>query len=198
MPRGAVPHRTYPDAPRAVGATGRYTVRLTVDGVRHTQPLTLRLDPRVKTPRGRSRAAAALTRSLHTDAVASRSAYEEARALSAALQQAGGADADALRAKVDSLAPPPQRGGRFGARRAAPGAPASLDVVSSTLTGVMLPMQTADVGPTSVSEANAARAKTQFTAAMSRWTAIGRELTALNRARRAAGQREIAGVAPAR
>ena len=35
---------------RAVGAAGNYTVRLTVDGKSYTQPLTLHLDPRVKTP----------------------------------------------------------------------------------------------------------------------------------------------------
>src|SRR5262249_27228333 len=46
----AVPHRTYP-APSAPWAPpDSYTVRLTVDGRSYTQPLTLHLDPRVKTP----------------------------------------------------------------------------------------------------------------------------------------------------
>ena len=31
-------------------APGQYTVRLTVDGKRHEQPLTVKMDPRVKTP----------------------------------------------------------------------------------------------------------------------------------------------------
>ena len=57
--------RAAPDLP-AVNAPwappGAYTVRLTVDGKSYTQPLTLRLDPRVKTP------AAALTTLATTDA----------------------------------------------------------------------------------------------------------------------------------
>ena len=54
---GAVPHRTYPSVAAPWAAPGAYTVRLTVDGKQYTQPLTLRLDPRVKTPAACARAA---------------------------------------------------------------------------------------------------------------------------------------------
>ena len=47
--RGAVPHRTYPPVYAPWAPAGRYTVRLTVGGQRYTQPLVLRLDPRVRT-----------------------------------------------------------------------------------------------------------------------------------------------------
>ena len=47
---GAVPHRTYDQPYSPWAPPGTYTVRLTVDGKRYTQPVTLRLDPRVKTP----------------------------------------------------------------------------------------------------------------------------------------------------
>jgi photosystem II stability/assembly factor-like uncharacterized protein len=49
-PIAAVPHDTprLPLGPRAL--PGRYTVRLTVNGQSYTQPLILRMDPRVKTP----------------------------------------------------------------------------------------------------------------------------------------------------
>jgi photosystem II stability/assembly factor-like uncharacterized protein len=49
-PISAVPHNTpkSPQGPRAL--PGQYTVRLTVDGRTQTAPLTIKMDPRVKTP----------------------------------------------------------------------------------------------------------------------------------------------------
>jgi photosystem II stability/assembly factor-like uncharacterized protein len=50
LPMTAVPYNTVP-APNSIWAPpGIYKVRLTVDGKAFEQPLTLRLDPRVKTP----------------------------------------------------------------------------------------------------------------------------------------------------
>ena len=45
---GAVPGRTYPNYNVPWVPPGSYTVRLKVDGVTRTQPITVRLDPRVK------------------------------------------------------------------------------------------------------------------------------------------------------
>ncbi|HZT78513.1 MAG TPA: hypothetical protein VFA27_17825 [Vicinamibacterales bacterium] len=50
LPIAAVPHDTVPVPIAPWAAPGQYTVRLTVDGTRYTQPLTLKMDPRVKTP----------------------------------------------------------------------------------------------------------------------------------------------------
>ena len=50
LPISATPYNTVP-APNSIWAPpGLYTVKLTVDGRTFEQPLTLRLDPRVKTP----------------------------------------------------------------------------------------------------------------------------------------------------
>src|SRR5262249_52965858 len=46
---GAVPHRTYPAVNAPWAPAGSYSVKLTVDGKSYTEPLTLHLDPRVKT-----------------------------------------------------------------------------------------------------------------------------------------------------
>src|SRR5215475_10030553 len=48
-PISAIPHDTprYPLGPNAL--PGNYTVRLTVDGKSSTAPLTIKMDPRVKT-----------------------------------------------------------------------------------------------------------------------------------------------------
>ncbi|HEY7194925.1 MAG TPA: hypothetical protein VH439_14380 [Gemmatimonadales bacterium] len=75
---GAVPHRSEhtPRAPWA--APGRYTVRLTVNGRSYTQPLTLRLDPRVKTPAAGLTQLAALSREMYDLAAAAQTAYQQA------------------------------------------------------------------------------------------------------------------------
>jgi len=76
---GAVPRRsertpTVPWAP-----PGRYTVRLTVEGKTYTQPLTLRLDPRVKTPAPGLRQLATLTREMYDLAARAQAASQQAR-----------------------------------------------------------------------------------------------------------------------
>ncbi len=49
-PISAIVGQTVPEPLGPFVVPGRYTVRLTVDGQTHTQPLTVRMDPRVKTP----------------------------------------------------------------------------------------------------------------------------------------------------
>ena len=76
---GAVPRRsertpTVPWAP-----PGRYTVRLRVEGKTYTQPLTLRLDPRVKTPAAGLRQLATLTREMYDLAARAQAASQQAR-----------------------------------------------------------------------------------------------------------------------
>jgi hypothetical protein len=76
---GAVPHRSVhaPTAPWV--PPGRYTVRLTVNGRSYVQPLTLRLDPRVKAPAAGLRQLAALTTEMYD--LAARVAAVDTRAL---------------------------------------------------------------------------------------------------------------------
>src|SRR5207245_8492066 len=50
LPIAAVPYDTVPVPTAPWAAPGQYTVKLTVDGKSYTQPLTLKMDPRVKTP----------------------------------------------------------------------------------------------------------------------------------------------------
>ena len=72
---GAVPHRSEhtPAAPWA--PAGRYTVRLTVNGKAYTQPLTVRLDPRVKTPAAGLTQLATLSREMYDLAATAQAAY---------------------------------------------------------------------------------------------------------------------------
>ena len=194
---GAVPHRTYTIANAPWAPPGTYTVRLRANGVTVSQPMTLRLDPRVTTPAGGLAQLARLSRELYDGAVAAHAAYTQARALVAALDTVSGPDAAALKAQVDSLAPVAARGGRgrggggggggFG-RGGAVAALPTLNGASSALLAAAMAMQGADVAPTAMQVAAGERARAQATAAGSRWNAIRTAgLPALNAKRRAAG-----------
>src|SRR6201999_4345520 len=78
---GAVPHRTYAAINAPWAPPGNYTVRLTVDGKSYTQPIVVKLDPRVKTPAVALTQLFALTRMLYDDAMAAHDAADQARGL---------------------------------------------------------------------------------------------------------------------
>ena len=168
--RGAVPGRTYPRVEAPWAPPGRYTVRLTVDGEQFTQPLLLRLDPRVTTSAEDLALLASLSTEMYDGAVAASVAYEEARALVATLDAAGNADA---KAQVEALAPAPRSGGSgrfFGS--AEPGAPPTLESVGRAMMSAAMAMQDADVAPTMRQVAAGDEARAQFLGVMRRWQTL--------------------------
>ena len=162
---GAVPGRTYPrvDAPWA--PPGEYTVRLTVGGQTFTQPLSLRLDPRVTTPAEDLELLASLSREMWDGATAADAAYQEARAMVAELDAAGTPEAAARKAKIEALAPPPAPGGfgGFGRRGGAPSGPPTLQSVSQAMMSAAMAKQEGEVRPTArqIAACEAARAQYQ-------------------------------------
>ena len=192
---GAVPHRTYTAVNSPWAPPGAYTVRLTVDGKSVTQPLALRLDPRVKTPVAALTQLAALTKETYAGALTAHGAAIEARSLVTQLSKLTGADVDAFKARVESLAPAPAtgggRGGRGGGGRgaAAPAAALTLESVSRALLESAMAMQSADVAPTAVQIAACRKAKADLGVVMARWNALkSTGLAGLNAKRKAAGQ----------
>ena len=170
--RGAVPGRTYPAVEAPWAPAGEYTVRLTVSGQTHTQPLSLRLDPRVKTPAADLERLAVLSRQMYDAALTVNAAYEEARALVTRLD-AVGPTAAALKAEVEVLAPRPRPAGPgrgFGG--GAPTGPPTLDGVSLSLMSAAMSMQEAEVAPTArqIAACDAARALMQDV--MKTWAAL--------------------------
>ena len=159
---GAVPHRSE-HTPRAPWvAPGGYTVRLTVEGKTYTQPLTVRLDPRVKTPAAGVRQLAALSREMYDLAATAHAAYQQARARVDSLT-------GTLRAEVESLAPPPTPRPR-GLQRPGPAAPpATLESASNAALAAAMAMQDADVTPTAAQVAACGRARAQVNAVLARW-----------------------------
>jgi photosystem II stability/assembly factor-like uncharacterized protein len=184
---GAVPHRSY-HAPRAPWAPpGRYTVRLTAGGKTVSQPLTLRLDPRVGTPAAGLQQLATLSREMYDGASAAQVAFTQARVLAGELDRVGGNDAAALKARVDSLAPAPVSGPR-GFFRRRPTGPPTLATARDDMLDAAMAMQTADVTPTAMQVAACERARDQQAQVMARWTSLRTTgLEAFNARRRSAG-----------
>jgi hypothetical protein len=140
------------------------------DGRTYAQPLTLVLDPRVKTPAAAMAQVASLSREMYDGAVALRAAYVAARTMSDRLTSAGDA---ALKAQIDSIAPPPTRGARqgFGFRQA-PSGPPTLESVRAALMVAAMAMQGADVAPTTRDIDAVAKARAQYKDVMARWSAL--------------------------
>ncbi|HVT38015.1 MAG TPA: hypothetical protein VHE78_03155 [Gemmatimonadaceae bacterium] len=201
---GAVPHRTYPPVNAPWAPPGVYTVRLTVADQSYTQPLTLRLDPRVKTPVVGLARLNTLSREMYEGAKATHAAYTQARALAAKLDDMKGDDIAAFKIRVESLAPAPvPAGGRGGGRGggggggrgggAAAGEPPTLESASNAMLAAAMAMQEADVTPTAREVAACERARAQSAAVLRQWTALRTTgLAALNARRRAAGQSPVA------
>ena len=175
---GAVPHRTYPTSFAPWAPPGSYTVRLTADGKTYTQPLTLRLDPRVKTPATALAQLASLSRETYDAAWAAHAAYEQARALSAQLDKTTGDDVAAFKRQVDSLAPPRAAGGRGGrggggarTRRRWSRAP-TLETAPNAMMSAAMAMQGADVAPTAGQVAAITKARADGADAMRRWNTL--------------------------
>jgi hypothetical protein len=195
----AVPHRTYPSVNAPWAPPGTYTVRLSVGGKTYTRPLTLHLDPRVKTAAIGLTTLNALTREMYTGARKLHDAAEHARALGAALDAAQGPQADAMKKALSEIAPPPPAGGGrggFGGGRGGRGGGATtvptLDGAGTSMLTAAMAMQAADVAPTAREVAACAEARRQSAAVLATWTKLSTvDLTALNAARKAAGQPPI-------
>jgi hypothetical protein len=191
--QGAVPGHMYPDPHAPWAPAGNYTVRLTAGGTRYTQPLTVKMDPRVKTSSADLTRLATMSRSLYDDAVQAYAAYTTARALSAKLAGESGSDAAAFKAQLDSIAPPAATGPRgFGGGRGGAAAAPTLESASTALLAAAMGMQSADVAPTGRDVAAGAGARAGAFNAMARWNRLRTSgLASLNAKRKAAGQPPI-------
>lgn len=81
LPIAATPYNTVPTPNSVWAPPGLYTVKLTVDGQTLKQPLTVRMDPRVKTPASGLAQQFELSRAMYDGVLASQVALQELRAL---------------------------------------------------------------------------------------------------------------------
>jgi hypothetical protein len=206
--RGGLPISSVPgNASPAVGTPwanpGTYTVRLTVNGKTYSQPITVRQDPRVKTPALTMQQVYAQTKAVYdavVDVQAASTQVASLRSQIAALRpQASGTAATQLASFDERLAslqgPAPDVGGRAGRGGGAPaegrggrGGPATPTLPAlAALTAVMNSLQGADVQPTTVQLAAIADARAAATQTLTRWTTVRTSLTQLNATLKAAG-----------
>jgi photosystem II stability/assembly factor-like uncharacterized protein len=194
---GAVPHATYPAVSSPWAAPGAYTVRLTAGDKSYTQPIALKMDPRIKTPATGLAQLTSLTTEMYDGAKNMRAAYERARALIAELDKVQGADAEKLKKEVEAIAPPPPvggggrggRGGGGGRGGAAPSGPPTLEGASAAMNSAAMAMQAADIAPTANQVAACGKARSEGTAVLAKWRALSTvRLAALNAKLKAGGQ----------
>jgi photosystem II stability/assembly factor-like uncharacterized protein len=202
---GAVPHRTYSGVSSPWVAPGIYTVRLTVDGKSVTQPITVKMDPRVKeTPAVQQ--IYTLTTQMEDGAIGAEAAYKDARAAADKLHaKPQSAATDALIKELDAIAPPQaanaagggagaggrggRGGGRGGAAAAGAAAPAAggasaaamtpnLTTIGSEMVTAAMAMQGSEMPPTAAQVTACQERQTEFTALMAKWTALKLKLKA--------------------
>ena len=193
-PIAAVPHNTAPAPTSPWAMLGDYTVALTVGGKTYTQPLTVKMDPRVKTPLAGLREQFSESMKLYEQLMKVAPAFSQAaevrNQLAALKKQAQGDTLTAVNAldeKLNSVAGAPQR---FfgGGGEAAP----SLASVRMRLLMLMNVFQEADVTPTSQATAAASELAKQVPSVLQSWDALKtRDIPALNEKLRAAGLPEL-------
>jgi hypothetical protein len=127
---------------------GQYTAVLTVDGQKYTQPLTVEMDPRVKTSTADLQKQVEMSSQVYEDLLALQPVVDKAKAARAQLkamrEKASGADAaklDDVTKELDAL-----EGGE--ARRRRGPQPENLNGVRASLLQLFTMLQEADLAPT--------------------------------------------------
>jgi photosystem II stability/assembly factor-like uncharacterized protein len=205
LPMAAVPHNTAPAPTTPWVAPGTYTVKLTANGQSYTQPITVKQDPRVKTPDAVMQQVYTLTEAMYFGALDARAAGASLAAIREQVAklrpQAQGAAAQALvdfdkkAEALQGVAPSGGRGGRGGGGRGggpAAAAPDTLLGAGASLSGLMNSLQEADVQPTANQVAAITAVRQAAANVMARWAALTTiDLPALNAALKAGGLPEI-------
>ena len=177
----AVAHNTPPTITSIWAAPGRYTVKLTANGKSYSQPLTLKMDPRVKTPAVIIQQQSTISKQLYEDTLAVQKALAQMRALRAQIRdvKAEGAAAQAL-AVFDKQAAAIEggggggRGGRGGGggRGAIEAGPETLTSAAGSLTTLMRQLEAAEVAPTTQLSAAIADRRAQVAQLLAKWNTL--------------------------
>jgi photosystem II stability/assembly factor-like uncharacterized protein len=195
-PIAAVYHDTprYPLGPWVL--PGQYAVRLTVNGQSQTQPLTIRMDPRVHTPQAgleqQFRLATEVCAAMHRDY----QAVQEVKSLRAQLlrlrQRASAnlaAELSALDQKAEALA---GSGGGFELFFGGTGGPPNLSRLNTQLNQLLQVLEGADATPTRQAVAAVAETEKVLESQLAAWQEMKtRDLPALNAQLAAAGLPEV-------
>ena len=214
LPIAATPYNTVPTPNSIWAPAGLYSVKLTVNAQTLKRPLTLRMDPRVKTPPSGLAQQFEMSLAMYDGILDAQAALQKMRALrghvkkaqeTAAKSQSPPEVTEALAAfdkKAAALeggaggpgAPGGGMGGQMGpgGPRGA-GAQDTLTGIGSSLNALMSMLQDADVAPTSQLAAAVAERRNALRSLLDKWDLFStRELAALNAVLKEANLAEIA------
>jgi len=189
FPISAIAHNTPMEPRGALAFPGRYTVKLTVEGKSYSQPLVLKMDPRVKTPTAelakqfaiQSEAAAGMNESFEALAEV-KSTREQVKA---AMEKATSAEAKQKLAELDKKAAALEGAavpGFFGVPLTGK-QPENFSTLNQRFGQVLAIADAADAAPTTQTEAVAAELKGALKETSARWTEIKKtDIAALNQA----------------
>jgi hypothetical protein len=188
LPIAAVKFNTVPAPTTPWANPGQFTVRLTVDGETHAQPLTVRQDPRVKTP-------ALYMQQVYT---LSKATYYEARDAQVAVRQAAALREAAARVRPQAAGPVGDAIASLDAKLArlteAGNSTDTLGAAAAGLARVMNVLQEADVRPTAVQLNAIARERSSAARVMAQWRTLNAvDLVALNARLNASGLPTLTG-----
>ncbi|MGA8143740.1 MAG: hypothetical protein WB987_07620 [Candidatus Acidiferrales bacterium] len=201
-PISAVPQDTprHPLGPRAV--PGTYSVKLTVAGASFSAPLTVRLDPRVKTPPEGLRALFQMQSSLADMMTRISEAVAQARSLHEQLEKASASATGAAKDSIESLdkkvsavlesapATAPQKSGTPAMPAGAP--EPTLTQVAGNIAPLYAEIDRADAAPTPAQTQALATIERDFAATIKRWEALrSSDIPALNRQLKSADLPEL-------
>jgi hypothetical protein len=192
-PIAAIPHNTAPQPSGPWALPGQYTVVLTANGKSYSQPLTIKMDPRVKTPLAGLQQQFNLSNDLYMQLLTLSPAAEEAGALRKQLKdlqpKATGESLAAIKAldqKLQALA---------GSATRRPGAgtePPTLGGLKTKFLTLFGVFQEADVAPSTQAAAAIADLQKQLSPLMQRWEAVkSQDLPALNQQLKGANLPEL-------
>jgi photosystem II stability/assembly factor-like uncharacterized protein len=168
LPIAAVPHDTVPVPTAPWAPPGQYSVKLTVDGHGYTQPLVLKMDPRVKTPAAGLAQQFTLSKQMYDGLIEVQQALDELRALRRTIATRGGqADVETQLAALEG-----QAAGFGGGRGGAPEGPPTLAGVGAAMNQLMQLLQGADVTPTTQLVAAVATRRAELATLMAKWKEI--------------------------
>lgn len=193
-PIAAIAHNTAPEPTSPWVMPGQYSVALTVNGKTYTQPLTIKLDPRVEISEIALQQQYDLSRQLYEDALEISYAAEEADRLASLVGEAHKTAPNAVAEELEIFSRELLEitGSNSGPAHRQNGTHETFSRMRESLLSLMGILQEVDASPTTQSIAAVRELNEKTPALLERWSKIkARNLEELNRKLRAASLPEI-------
>ena len=192
-PIAAIPHNTAPQPAGPWALPGQYTVVLTANGKTYSQPLTIKMDPRVKTSPAGLQQQFKLSNDLYTQLLMLSPAAEQAGALRKQLKELQPRATSETLAAINALDQKLQALAGGATRRPGAGTePPTLGGLKTKFLTLFGVFQEADVAPSTQAAAAVADLEKQLPPLMDRWNAVkSQDLPALNKQLKGANLLEL-------